>query len=156
MHPGDSTNAGGRFNYPQNPHQRNHPPLMHSSYYPPAGPQPLMQTATRSHHPINRYPPPTRPYELPPHPMGMPPNQGPYPPNANYNQFKYESEEHQSMRRGKPGTNTNNNNNNNNNRRGGPQAADPNAKKKMPNPQKSNSKSSGKSLFLSFSNNLSF
>jgi hypothetical protein len=150
MHPVESANAGGRFNFPQNTHQRHHPPLMHASYYPPAGPQPLMQTPTRSHHPINRYPPPTRPFDLPPHPMAMPPNPGPYPANANYNQFKYESEEHQAMRRAKTGTNTNNN------RRGGPQQTDPNAKKKISNPPKSNTKSSGKLISLFFSNNLSF
>jgi hypothetical protein len=72
---------------------------------------------------------------------------GPYPPNSNYNQFKYESEEHLAMRRVKTGTNTNNNNNN---RRGGSQQTDPNGKKKINNSSNSNTKSSGNIISFNF------
>jgi hypothetical protein len=71
-------------------------------------------------------------------------NPGPYPPNANYTQFKYESEEHQAVRRAKIGTNTNNN------RRGGSQQTEPNGKKKINNPSKPNIKSSGNNISLNF------
>jgi hypothetical protein len=145
MHPVEPTNAAGRFNFQHNSHQR-HPPLMHAPYYPQAPPQPLMQSASRTHHhppPINRYPPPVRPFDLPPHPMAMA-NAGPYPPNSNYSQFKYESEEHLAMRRAKTGTNTNNN------RRDGSQQTEPNGKKKINNPSKSNTKSSGNIISRNF------
>jgi hypothetical protein len=144
MHPVEPTNAGGRFNFPHNSHQRHHPPLMHPPYYPPTAPQPLMQSASRSHHhPINRYPPPVRPFDIPPHPMTLA-NTGPYPPNSNYNQFKYESEEHLAMRREKPGINTHNN------QRVGSQQTEPNGKKKINNPSKSTTKSSGNISSLKF------
>lgn len=75
---------------------------------------------------------------MPSHPIGVP-NQGSFPPNANYNQFRYESEEHQTIRRANPGTNTNNNSN----RRGGSQQTGPNGRKKMSNPSKSNNRPYG-------------
>jgi hypothetical protein len=137
MHPVEPPGvAGSRFNFQHNPHQRHHPPLMHASYYPQAPPQPLMQSASRSHHhPMNRFPPPPRPFDIPPHPMAMA-NPGPHPSNSNYNQYKYESDEHVAIRRVKrdttmPGANTNNN------RRGGPQQTESNGKNPMNNPSKS-------------------
>lgn len=70
---------------------------------------------------MNRYPPPPRPYDMPPHPMSMG-HPGSMPPNSNYNQYKYESEEHAAMRRGNP--------HNNNNWRGGPPQNDSNGRNK--------------------------
>jgi hypothetical protein len=75
-------------------------------------------------------------------------NAGLHPPNPNYNQYKYESEERLTMRRGKGdtpmmGTNPNNNNNR---RVGGSQQIDSNGKPKLNNnPSKPNPKSSGNS-----------
>ena len=150
MHPVEPTNGNNRFGFQPNPHQRHHPPLMQSSYYPPGVPQPLMQSTSRNHHPpMNRYPPPpTRPFDLPPHPMSMG-NAGLHPPNSNYNPYMYESDERQSMRRGK-GDTTMMGTNLNNNRRG----IESNGKTKMNNnSSKSNKNSSGncyKSLFHYF------
>lgn len=70
-----------------------------------------MQTASHDHRfPMNRYPQANRPYDMPPHSIGGIPNAGPpYPSNSNYNQYRYESDEHQTMRRTKIGPNLNQN-----------------------------------------------
>jgi hypothetical protein len=145
MHPVESASGNGRFSFPHNPHQRHHPPLMQPPYYPPGPPQPLMQSTARNHHPINRYPPPTRPFDLP-HPMQPIGNAGLHPSNSNnYNQFKYESEERLAVRRA-IGDTTSIGTNPSNNRRGGSQQTESNGKTKMNNnPLKSNTKSSGNS-----------
>ncbi|CAF0753937.1 unnamed protein product [Adineta steineri] len=81
---------------------------------------------------------------MPPHPMAMG-NIGPHPSNPNYNQYKFESDEHGNMRRGKRDNTITapNLNNNNNNRRNLPQQTETNGKKKINNlPKPTNTKTS--------------